>query len=145
MQIHTKIISIFSSTSSSSLQESKNFSSPDIIHISEPKELFLICLLLFSLRLHRPTPTPPAIIILTSLCFPGLIASRIQLIFCRRKSKFGSQTHTGISASRTNLVSPLSNTNSVYVHVEQVTPRNFTLTSGLLLPKATFYPKNHTF
>lgn len=88
MQIHTKIISIFSSTPPGSHQESKNFPSPDIIHLSDSKELFLICLFLFSLRLCRPTPTPQAIIILTSLCFPGLFASRIQLIFCRRKSKF---------------------------------------------------------
>jgi len=87
MQIHTKIISIFSSTPPGSPQEPKIFPSPDIIHLSDSKELFLICLLIFSFRLRRPTPTPPAIIILTSLCLPWLIASRIKPIFCRRKNK----------------------------------------------------------
>lgn len=88
MQIHTQIISIFSSTPPGSAQESKNIPSLDIIHLSGSKELFLISLPLFSLRFCRSPPTPPAIFILTSLSFPGLIASRIQPTFCRRKNMF---------------------------------------------------------
>lgn len=79
MHIHTKKSAFFSKTPPVSPQEFKNFLSPNIINLSDSKELFLICFLLFSLKLCRPTPIPPAIIILTSLCFPGLIASRIQL------------------------------------------------------------------
>lgn len=136
MHIHIKTISIFSTTPLGSSWEFKNFLSPDIIHLADSKELFLICLLLLSLRLCRP----PAIIILTSLCFPGLIASRIQVIFCRRASKFvqkksaagdkeekkWKQKHLPglvhkyiyrrIPASRTNLLSPLSHQFSWCTH-----------------------------
>lgn len=121
----------------------QELSKPDIIHLWDSKELFLIYLLLFILRLCRPPPTPPAIIILISLCFPGLIASRTQLIFCRRKSKFvkkksaagdkerrreggGTTTKTKPtifqvqftntdknSSIKTNNMSPLCHTNSV--------------------------------
>lgn len=88
VQIHTKIINSFSSTPPGSPQESKNIPNSDVIHLSDSKELFLIRLLLFSLRLYRSPSTPAAIIIVTSLCFPGLIASRIQQTFCRRRNKF---------------------------------------------------------
>lgn len=169
--MHRKIISIFSSTPPSSPQESNNFPSPDIIHLSYSKELFLICLLLFSLRLRRPLPTPPAIISLTSLCFPGLIASRIRLIFWRRKSRFvkiksaardkeggkkrrgegGLKERATFQVQFTNTDGNFSTENKPH---EPSSPYQFkymlsklhlntlTLTSRLLLPKASFHPES---
>lgn len=119
MHIHTKIISNFSTTPPDSPHEFKNFLSPDIIHLSDSKELFLMCLLLFSLRLCRPTPTPPAIIILTSLCFPGLIASRIQLIFCRRASKFVKKKSAAGDKEKRKIKARTSSRFNSQIHIQE--------------------------
>lgn len=103
MQINRQIISIFSSTPPGSPQESRNIPSFDIIHLSGSKVLFLISLLLFSLRFCRSPPTPPAVFILSSLCFPGLTASKIQPTFCRGKNKFvkiSLQTETRVGGKK---------------------------------------------
>lgn len=119
MHIYTKIVSVFSTTLPGSPQEFQNFLRPDIINLSDSKELFLICLLLFSLRLCRSTPIPPAIITLTSFCFPGLIASRIQLIFCRRASKFFKKTSCSWRQGEKKMKAKASSRFSPQIHIQE--------------------------